>query len=258
MHSIFRLIPYSLRIPLFYRLYASHAANRPQLFEAAPLALVPGVYMSLMPSDCGHQIIAYTGIYEWQVSSRMAALARSGGCLLDVGANAGYFSLLWCGLHKSNTVEAFEALPANVARLRRNIETNGMNNQIRVNDFAIGKTDGMVPFETGPSDQTGWGGIAVGRGSTTIEVAVRRLDSVFKQNTGPVTLKTDCEGADAWVMEGAQEILSGHLVRNVFFEVNKERQDMLGIPHDASQVILQKCGFHCEQIGVNDWHSFKE
>ncbi|MBN8422270.1 MAG: FkbM family methyltransferase [Verrucomicrobia bacterium] len=167
------------------------------------------------------------------------------------------FSLLWCGLNKSNTVEAFEALPTNVERLRRNIEMNGMQHHIHINEFALGRTDGVVAFETWPPEQSGWGGIAAGFGQTTIEVAVRRLDSVFKQTIGPVTLKTDCEGADAWVIEGAQELLSGDLVKNVFFELNEDRQINMGIPLDASQAILRKCGFHCSQIGVSDWHAFK-
>ncbi len=257
MHSLLNFLPLSVRIPVFYRLFSRNAASRPQLFKAAPLTLAPEVRMNLIPTDCGHQVVAYTGIYEWPVTKRIAPLAKNGGLLVDVGANAGYFSLLWCGLNKANTAEAFEALPANVGRLRQNIELNGMSQRVHLNDFALGKADGIVAFETGPAEQSGWGGIALTAGATTIEVTARRMDSVLRRDDRPMTVKTDCEGADSWVIEGAQEVLSSPQLRNVFFEVNTFRQNAMGIPHDASQKILQKLGFRCEQISLADWHAFK-
>ncbi|WP_395750203.1 FkbM family methyltransferase [Prosthecobacter sp.] len=214
--------------------------------------------MNLLPKDCGHQPIAYTGIYEWPVTKRMAKLARAGGCLVDVGANAGYFSLLWCGLNRANHAEAFEALPANVDRLRKNIEINEMQDLIRLHAHALGRTDGVIAFETGQSEQSGWGGIASAESKAIIEVPVRRLDPMFNETDGPITVKIDCEGADSWVMEGAKELLSRPMVRNVFFEVNEPRQLALGIPMDASQQILRGLGFCCEQIDANDWHAHKK
>ncbi|WP_395739483.1 FkbM family methyltransferase [Prosthecobacter sp.] len=213
--------------------------------------------MKLLPGDAGHRPLAYTGIYELPVSRGIAALAKQGGHLIDVGANAGYFSLLWCGLRTGNTVDAFEALPANVERVRYNIERNKMAEKIQLHAYALGKSDGVIAFECGPAEQSGWAGIAAGKTEATFEVRMQRLDGVITQLTKPTAVKIDCEGADPWVLEGARGLLTNPLLRNVFFEVNGPRQAALGIAHDASQQVLQSVGFRCEQISPDEWHAFK-
>ena len=257
MLSLFRLLPLPLRLPVFYRLFARLPENRQELYQDAPLALVPSVKMRLLPGDYGHRPIAYTGLYEWPVTKRIANLARAGGLLIDVGANAGYFSLLWCSLHRGNRVEAFEALPSNMTRLRENVSRNGMNGRINLHPFALGKENGTIAFECGTEGQSGWGGIAATKSAVTIEVPIHRLDQVLKGDDRATVFKVDCEGADSWVIDGAREWLSKPQVRDVFFEVNQPRQEELGIPVNASQTLLTGLGFRCEQIDAYDWHAFK-
>ncbi len=160
MLSIFRLLPLPLRLPVFYRLFAKTAETRPHLYEEATLALAPSIKMKLLPGDWAHRPIAYTGVYEWPVSKRIAALARTGGTLIDVGANFGYFSLLWSALNRANNVEAFEALPINANRLRENVAKNYIADRIQLHPYALGAEEGMVAFECGHEEQSGWGGIA--------------------------------------------------------------------------------------------------
>lgn len=258
MLTLFRFIPLPLRLSVYFRLYSKSPESRAELYKQAPLALAPGITMNLSPGDCAHRPIAYTGIFEWPVTKRLAVLARSGGMLIDVGANAGYFSLLWAALNPGNHVEAFEALPSNVTRLQLNVTRNGMSDRIQVHPFALGKTDGEIAFECGPAEQSGWGGIAIAGSTTALQVPVHRLDGVLSKLTEDTTIKIDCEGADPWVLEGARELLSLSCVRNVFFEVNEPRQAALGIPLDASQAVLRSLGFRCEQIAADEWHACKD
>lgn len=257
MTTLFRYIPLPLRLSLYFRLFSKSPESRPELYEQAPLALAPGITMNLIPGDCAHRPIAYTGIFEWPVTKRVVGLARSGGVLIDVGANAGYFSLLWAALNPGNRVEAFEALPSNVVRLQQNVTRNDMCNRIQVHPYALGKVNGEIAFECGPEEQSGWGGIAVAGSPTAFQVPVHCLDGVLSKLTEATTIKIDCEGADPWVLEGAGELLSLSCVRNVFFEVNQPRQSALGIPLDASQTILRSLGFRCEQIAADEWHAYK-
>jgi len=257
MMFLFHLLPLPLRLPLFYRAFARLPENRRDLYQDAPIALAPSVTMSLFPGDCAHRPIAYTGLYEWPVTRRVAALAREGGTLIDVGANAGYFSLLWSALHPENRVEAFEALPSNVALLEKNIHKNHMTNRIQLHSLALGKENGTIPFSIGAYNQSGWGGIAVAGTPGTIDVPLRRLDSIISNPMMPTTIKIDCEGADSWVIEGAVTLLSHPMVRDVFFEVNSPRQDALGIKANASQEILHSLGFNCVQLDSQDWHASK-
>lgn len=257
MLSYLRFIPLQYRLRFFYRLFARDPERRQELFKSAPLALVPELTMDLIVGDLAHQPIAYTGLYEWEVTKRLSRLARSGGILIDVGANAGYFSLLWCGLNSSNQAEAFEALPANVNLLERNIHKNQMANRIHLHSLALGREDGTTPFSIGDFNQSGWGGIAVAGTPGSINVPLRRLDSQISHPKQPTTIKIDCEGADSWVIGGAVKLLSHPMVRDVFFEVNLPRQDALGIKINASQEFLSSLGFKCEQIDNQDWHASK-
>lgn len=258
MLTLFRYIPLPLRLSLYFRLFSKSPESRTELYEKAPLALAPEITMKLVPGDCAHRPIAYTGIFEWPVTKRVVGLARSGGLLIDVGANAGYFSLLWAALNPGNHVEAFEALPSNVTRLNHNVAINGMGKRIQVHPYALGKTDGEIAFEYGPAEQSGWGGIAVAGSGTALQVPVRRLEGVLSKLTVATTIKIDCEGADPWVLEGARELLLLPSVRNVFFEVNEPRQSALGIPLDASHAVLRSIGFRCEQIAADEWHASKD
>jgi FkbM family methyltransferase len=257
MLSFFRFVPFAYRLPIFYRLYCRTKESRPHLFESAPLAFSPKTKMDLIVGDLAHQPIAYTGLYEWGVTKAIARLANKGGNLIDVGANAGYYSLLWCGLKSKNQADAFEALPANAIRLERNIHKNQMSNRIHLHELALGREDGTVPFSIGDGNQSGWGGIALEGTLGSIIVPLRRLDSVISNPSQPTTIKIDCEGADSWVIEGAVTLLSHPMVRDVFFEVNSPRQDALGIKANASQEILHSLGFNCFQIDSQDWHASK-
>ena len=103
------------------------------------------------PGDTGHRQIAALGVYESKLTRLVAKLAvEQGGMLLDVGANYGYYGLLWCGLNPANRSRAFEASPRVAARLRENIVLNGMADGIEVFEWAATNTEGSIPFDPGP------------------------------------------------------------------------------------------------------------
>lgn len=82
--------------------------------------------MELVPGDHISDIIAFTGVYEMSLTKRVVDLARQGGVLVDVGANLGYFPLLWAALNRENKCFAFEASPRNIPLLNRNISRNSL------------------------------------------------------------------------------------------------------------------------------------
>ena len=107
--------------------------------------------MELVPGDHTSDVIAFTGAYETPLTNRVADLARRGG-LVDVGANLGYFSLLWTALNRENQCFAFEASPRNVPLLNRNISRNGLESQVEVFPVAAGKEAGRLSFDLGPEE----------------------------------------------------------------------------------------------------------
>jgi FkbM family methyltransferase len=224
-------------------MYRGRHAHWEALYEHAELRYAPRVSMELLPGDVISDCIAFTGLWELALTSRLAQLAAAGGTLVDVGANLGYFALLWAAAKPENKCIAFEASPRNVDILRRNVRRNGFESQIEVIPVAAGKHRGKVRFDPGPLDQTGWGGVAAANVVDGIEVDMMRVDEVVQRDSPIALLKVDIEGADAWALMGCERLLKARAVREVWFEQNKPRIRSLGIPLDAAQEYLRFVGY---------------
>lgn len=235
---LLRLLPPALRTRAYYHLFRQRGALHAELYAAAALDHAPGVTMRLVPGDEGHGCIAYTGAYELELTRHMVRAARAGGTLVDVGANYGYFSLLWAAQRPANRVVAFEASPRNAADLQHNIASNGLGGRIELQQLALGKTQGRMAFDVGPSAQSGWGGLTDAASDRTIEVDVVRLDDFWQREDQIAVLKIDVEGADSWVLRGARRLLRERRIGIVFYEENLPRMQALGIvPGDAERTL---------------------
>jgi FkbM family methyltransferase len=252
-----RIRPLWLREKLYYRLYATRAAEAAELFEGAPVEFAPGVSMNLLPSDVGHQVIAFTGFYELEVTRRIARLARAGGLMIDVGANYGYYSCLWAATRPANRVVAFEPVAANVAAMRANLARNRLESQVQVRAMALGRQSGRLPFKTGAAGQSGWGMLAGGDRIPDCEVSVVTADEALAgaEYARIDVLKIDVEGADTWVIEGARKLLAGRRIRHVFFERNEPCMLSLGVRAGEAQRILREANFIVEHLGGDEWHA---
>lgn len=234
-----RCAPLRLRLSLWSRFYRGASEKWLDLYEQAPLHLAPGAKMRLIPRDFISDCIAFTGVYELRLSRWLARLARTdGGVMVDVGANLGYFSLLWAALRATNSVVAFEASPRNLDLLQDNVRRNGVENRIEVRREAVGREQGTRWFDLGPADQTGWGRISLRGTSDSVAVDVVTIDAALANVTDVALLKIDIEGADFWALEGAGQALREHRVRHIWWEENKPRMRELGIaPGDAAKFV---------------------
>jgi FkbM family methyltransferase len=200
--------------------------------------------MKLLPTDEGHGCIATAGFYELPLTRTIARLGKEGGLMVDVGANYGYFGLLWAAQKAGNRVIAFEASPRNQQALRLNVERNGFNEAITLRGEAAGKEVGELRFHFGPEDQTGWGGLVpVDAIGGEVSVPVVTLDEELKDVSFIDVLKIDTEGADTWVLEGAAFLLRQKRIRHVFFEENRQRMAQLDIKQGTVTEILRDAGY---------------
>ena len=245
-----RILPNRLRESLFYRHYRPRFSAWRHLYERAELAYAPGHYMQdLSPGDVISDSIAFLGHYERPLTTQLVSRARSGGGLLvDVGANLGYFSLLWAAAHPSSRAIAIEASPRNLACLRANVAANHLQERISIVDKAAGREPGTLPFQLGPPDQTGWGGFAAAPSNETVMVQIVRLDDLVPGGARVDFLKIDIEGADTWALMGASRLLHERRVREIWFEENLERMGELGIPQGSPGRFLKECGYRLECI----------
>jgi FkbM family methyltransferase len=240
---LLRVVPERVQMSLYYRYYRSKRQDWLQLYTAAPLKYVSGVKMDLIPGDGVSDSIAFTGLYEPHLTRRLVELGRQGGRLIDIGANIGYFSLLWCACNPQNECIAFEASPRNVDLLRRNISQSGLEERIIVMPLAAGASKGRIQFDVGPADQTGWGGMTLKKTDRSIEVEVVRVDEVVGSDKPVQALKVDIEGADTWALIGCERLLKANVIRQIWYEQNKPRMRELGISFEAAQDYLRSLGY---------------
>lgn len=255
---LLRLLPDRAKQSLYHRYYHQRHQAFVPLFETAPLTLASGLSMyDLVPGDLISGELAFNGYYELPLSRRIIKLGQNGGLLVDVGANMGYFSLLWTSAHPGARAIAFEVSPRNISIFQNNIAKNNLQDRITLVPRAAGFFDGVMHFDLGPQEQTGWGGVAAKASPNTIEAPVVRLDDVLSDTPVDV-LKIDVEGADTWVLSGCENLLRKKRIGTVFFEQNQYRMAQLNIKVGEAQTFLQDLGYNCEPIGksADEWIAY--
>lgn len=146
----------------------------------------------------------WMGTYELSKQQAMMSLLNPGDCFLDVGANAGFFTLLAARLvGPTGQVIAFEPAPQNLQKLQKHLSLNQFEN-VTVIDAAVCDHDGRAAFQTGAADECG--GLAT---FGTLQVETVSLDQLWKAGRfrPPQLIKIDVEGAEARVLRGAEALI---------------------------------------------------
>jgi FkbM family methyltransferase len=241
--AVYRFLPDRAKPAVFHRIHNPPPAKWQHIFAAAPLKYAPKVRMELCPTDVSHGCIAFAGFVELRLTRHIVNRARRGGLMLDVGANAGYFSLLWAANNPANRSIAFEPSRSNSELFRRNVRQNHLEHQIEIRPQAAGNRAGMVTFDPGCLAQTGWGGITRCRNSNTISVECVRIEEALDTSTFVDLMKIDVEGAETWVLMGCEQLLRGKRIKEIQFEQNKPRARALDIPDTEPFSFLASVGY---------------
>ena len=151
----------------------------------------------------------WLGTYEPELQAAVGELVKPGDVAYDVGANIGYISILLARkVGESGKVYAFEALPANVDRLRRNLELNDLESQVEVVPAAVIDASRVVSFLIGLSPKMGKAERSAGRQnvaySESISVSGIGLDQFVYQDghPAPQVVKMDIEGGEVLALAG--------------------------------------------------------
>lgn len=157
----------------------------------------------------------WLGSYETELQSALRKWLKPGMVVYDVGANIGYISLLMARqVGDGGRVFAFEALPANLERLRLNLESSGLGEGITVIPAAVIEEERPVRFLVGLSGGMGKAEGSAGRQELpyleSIDVQGISLDHfVFEQgNPAPELVKIDIEGGEVLALPGMRRVLS--------------------------------------------------
>jgi FkbM family methyltransferase len=155
----------------------------------------------------------YAGLHEFADMAFTLHFLRADDLFLDVGANIGSYTLLASGVCKAKTI-AFEPDPQTMAFLRRNIDLNGLDGRVLLEQTAVGAEDGEVEFTLGRDTCNQ---VTQGNALRTQRVSMRTLDSVASL-TPPTMIKVDVEGYEAQVFRGARTALNAPLLKAIITE----------------------------------------
>lgn len=153
------------------------------------------------------RIILQHGCWEPQVLSYISNFTKPGMLAVDVGANAGYHTLLMADLVGPNgQVYAFEPNPDTRQRLIRNLELNPeVQDRVRVCSEGIGSAEEtLYVFSDDRPQSLGNASLCKEPPSDhSLAIQVVRLDDYIKS---PISLiKIDVEGMELGVLEGCEK-----------------------------------------------------
>jgi FkbM family methyltransferase len=207
-----------------------------------PLVIIPTKYGVLATPPVSPKAQMF-GTYERSALRVIKSTLRPNDVFVDVGAHAGYYTLICARLAKK--VIAFEPSPSNCKFLRFNIFLNRLKNvtpvSAAVSDFN-GHAKLYVPKQGGRrlTDQ----GTLVFEGEGAADVHVVMLDTFLEHLNHPSVIKIDVEGAELNVINGALQTLAKG-VRLVLVELHssEHKSQIIELLSDLHYVAVEKDKF---------------
>lgn len=184
------------------------------------VARAQGARFVVDTTDLIDREIAINAIWEAEQLEDFAAVCRSQrvDCFLDIGANAGVYSVLLATKNLGGEIIAFEPDPGNRSRLLANIAANGLQSKIRVVEDAVGDRPGEVVLMEAGRHNRGESWIAhpdkppeEAPGVARHVVRQIRFDDVFAISGKTVLVKMDVEGSEFHALKGMERMLRDNL-----------------------------------------------
>jgi FkbM family methyltransferase len=146
----------------------------------------------------------WLGTYESEKQRLFAREVREGNTVYDIGANAGFYTLLASVLvGSSGHVYAFEPLPRNIHFLREHLRLNQITN-VDIVEAAVSDKDGEEYFDDSAGAAMGHLAASGNKRVKTVKIDELVINKVLPP---PDHLKIDVEGAEFLVLTGAAKVL---------------------------------------------------
>lgn len=190
------------------------------------------------------------GLAGWQNATTAGLLTTweltpKPGLFLDVGANAGVYSLLCRLLWPSIQAIAFEPSPKTLGAGLRWAEANDV--EVVFEQAAVSDADGRAPLYLSSKSDASHSLVAGFRKSSqTLDVDLITLDTyVQREGIVPTVLKIDVEQHELSVLRGAREILAQYQPA-IVMEVLKTAASK------EAQSLLTDLGYRSHRLGPRD------
>lgn len=184
----------------------------------------------------------------WEVAAKGAKI------ILDVGANAGIYSLAALAIQSDATVHAFEPTPEIAARLRATANLNGLDH-LHVHEMAVLNKNGeagLMRFRGELGTNEGMNFISRDLGDSGAErVQTVCIDQFCEDHwiTYIDLMKIDIQGHEYSALEGAERLIrSGH-VGTIFLELNWAKNANTSCAAAESIRFLEQAGYRFSRPG---------
>ena len=214
----------------------------------------------------------WLGHYEVEVQEAIASELRPGDGFFDIGANAGFFTLVarravgsggWC--------VAFEPDPDSCQSVKSQVELNGLT-KCTVLQQAVAEAPGFLDFvRSTPGSSVGHLSPRDGEQGERVRVEVVTIDAACEKYGNPRLVKMDIEGAEFRALQGAKRTIEeirptwlielhgtdvAEQVREVlyaaryrFFSLNgHEVPERASLPHHVLARPLEMAGLSCQKL----------
>lgn len=186
------------------------------------------IYLNLKESPI--MIAKAFGVYEYWKTKLLVDLVREEMTLIDIGANKGYFTLLFARLMNENgRVYSFEPIEENCSWIQKSISANGYR-CIELAPLALSDNEGTRDFY--PGAKSGWGSFFYSpeesmAANKKILVNTRTLDSFLKERQleDVDLIKIDVQGAELLVLKGAADVLSSSKKIKLLVDVDIQSEE---------------------------------
>jgi len=243
---VLRAILHRLPLPrgksAFMRLAGPLLRRRNFLMEVEP-----GLYV---PPELEDRIVYWCfvdGNRSWDPIMELSRrVVTPGATVVDVGAHVGFWVMGAARRAARNgRVLAFEPLPANLARLRRNLALNRLD-FVECVPLALSDTHGTATFYAPTEANKGIGSLARRSGaSRPFDVETVELDRYCASHgiAAIDVMKLDVEGAELHVLRGALGMLRRSRAPVVMFEADDDLAAAFGSATADVKRLLITCGY---------------
>ena len=206
------------RIPLLGNWLRSLASGYP---EGSVVTIKRGCAAGMRFTRSHRYLNGYwLGIYEPEMQEALSSRLRPGAVFYDIGANAGFFSLLAAKcVGNEGEVFAFEPDPKNAETVKAQFHINGLRNCHLV-EFAVGRELGMASFECARAE----GKLVEGRTEGSIMVRVTTLDAFLEDHRAPDVIRMDVEGSELDALQGGMKLFDSARPPVWLIELHGEKQ----------------------------------
>jgi len=223
-------------------------------------AMIDGRKMVLDKKDA--LLLSINKIYEENETNFLKNLIKKGDVVLDIGANIGYYTLLFAQLvGNTGKVYAFEPDPRNYQLIEKNIEINNFTNVVLVKKAVCAKSGNTTLYlmESGAHNT-----LKKDHPDTIdeIDVDLISLDDYFK--TLPIIpdfIKMDIEGNELNALTGMRHILQSYKTKIMIeWGPKKLSKKMMNIDHMDTLKFLGELDFKFRDLTSNSqvFLNFKE